>query len=229
MAKKVSPEVIESVGQRFPEGLREDPTAKTAIETIATMTKASLAAACADMLPAEYPSKRKAERETEPEALRRDFATLVAALMLGHKTERDTTDPNGAALVAGARAWAREIEIQRIEAKAKDAAARLEADAKANADPNEPKIRTLDGRSLTKAEAMAEIANRAQAMIIDHERVTGRPASDHDKRTAVRVARSELLGMTKSGAEAVTRAMEKRARKAARLAREFPTPEITIG
>jgi hypothetical protein len=227
MAKKSSPEAIESVGQCFPEGLREDPTAKTVIETIATMTKASLAAACADMLPAEYPSKRKAERETKMEALRRDFATLVAALMLGHKTDRETADPNAAALVTGARAWAREIEIQRIEAKAKEAAARLEAEA--NADPNEPKIRTLDGRSLTKAEAMAEIAHRAQVMIIDHERVTGRPARDHERRTAVRVARSELLGMTKSGAEAVTRAMEKRARKAARLAREFPTPAIVIG
>lgn len=220
MAKKSSPETIKSVAACFPEAMTADPTVSTAIETIATMTKASLAAACADMLPAEYPSKRKAERETETETLRRDFATLVAALFLGHKTDRETTDPNAAAIVTGARAWAREIEIQRIEAKAKEAAERMAETARAE-NPNAPTVRTLDGRTLTMPEAMAEIANRAQAMILDHEKTHGRPASDHDRRTAVRVARSELFGMTKSAAEAVTRATEKRARRMERDRRNF--------
>lgn len=220
MAKKVSPEAIESVTKRFPDGTQNDPTIKTMIETIASMTKKSLALACAELLPAAYPSQRKAERETEIETLRGDFATLIAGVCLGHKTERESTDPNAAAVLGGARAWAREIEIQRIEAKAKEAGERM---AKRVDDANGgAMVRTLDGRELKQSEALAEIANSAHAMIADHEATHGRPASVHEQRTAVRVAKSEIFGMRPHEAATVAKAEEKRARKAARLARELP-------
>ena len=98
---------IKTVSECFPEAMREDPTITTAIETIAKMTKRSLALACSELLPAEYPSKRKAERDTDTETLRRDFATLIAAYALGHKSEHETTDTTAKALALGAKAWAR--------------------------------------------------------------------------------------------------------------------------
>lgn len=206
-------ETIESVIQCFPEGLPADPTVARSIETIAGMKKNELALACAELLPSAYPSARKAERNHDVRELRRDFASLIATLFLGHKTEREATGTTARALVLGAKAWAREIEIQRIEAKAKALAAEIPKTG--------PTVRTLDGRTIAQSDAMAEIANNAQAMILDHARIYGRPARDHEKRTAVLVAKSELLGMTRAGAEAVARAQAKRARKAERLRAAF--------
>lgn len=211
-ARKPDPDVSALVSSVFPEEIRNDPTIATMIATIALLSKAALALACSELLPVGYPSRRKAEREGDLSTLRTDLAMLIAGVCLGHKTERETSDENVKALLGMARAWAREIEIQRIEAKAKAAGERIAAKKDASGE----KIKTIDGRELPPSEFEREIVTRANALTRDHEETHKRPANQHERRSAIRIAAAELVGLSPQASRALSKAEEKRARKAYR-------------